>query len=140
MTDEELTANFQPMLDALDQDFHWMMEHQPLLAHYTSIDVVEKILRNEEIWFSNPLFMNDLEELRFGLFQGREAFMTNDAVAIHKTGLSRYNVRSTITSASLIPSMLSMCMSFAFQNTVRRTQMAFFPCGELTEAKGTVQH
>jgi hypothetical protein len=42
-----------------------------LLAHYTSIDVIEKILRSEEIWFSNPLFMNDLDEMRFGMLEGR---------------------------------------------------------------------
>jgi hypothetical protein len=33
-----------------------------LLAHYTSIPVLEAILRNNEIWLSNPLFMNDMEE------------------------------------------------------------------------------
>jgi hypothetical protein len=40
---------------------------QPLLAHYTSISTLESILRNEEIWLSNPLFMNDMKEVRFGL-------------------------------------------------------------------------
>lgn len=38
---------------------------KPLLAHYTSINVLEKMLRDNEIWFSNPLFMNDFEEVRF---------------------------------------------------------------------------
>ena len=33
-----------------------------LLAHYTSVQVVEQILKHEELWFSNPLYMNDLEE------------------------------------------------------------------------------
>ncbi len=40
---------------------------RPLLAHYTSIEVLEQIFKNREIWFSNPLFMNDLEEVRFGI-------------------------------------------------------------------------
>lgn len=39
----------------------------PLLAHYTSIQTLEGIMANDELWFSNPLFMNDLDELRFGM-------------------------------------------------------------------------
>ncbi len=31
-----------------------------LLAHYTSVQVVEQIVKHEELWFSNPLYMNDL--------------------------------------------------------------------------------
>lgn len=50
---------------------------RPLLAHYTSIDTVEKILQYKELWFSNPLFMNDLEELRFGIRLGVAAFHEN---------------------------------------------------------------
>jgi hypothetical protein len=34
-----------------------------LVAHYTTLEVLEKILGTNEIWFSNPLFMNDLEEV-----------------------------------------------------------------------------
>jgi len=43
---------------------------KPLLAHYTSLSVLENIVKNNEIWFSNPLFMNDLEELKFGINTG----------------------------------------------------------------------
>ena len=50
----------------------------PLLAHYTSIPVLEKILRDKEIWLSNPLFMNDLHEMRFGLNEGALIFDDND--------------------------------------------------------------
>lgn len=39
------------------------------LAHYTSLEVLEKIIQTEEIWFSNPLFMNDYEEVQFVLNQ-----------------------------------------------------------------------
>jgi hypothetical protein len=45
-----------------------------LLAHYTSVETVEQILRNNEIWFSNPLYMNDLEEMRVGIFLGNQIF------------------------------------------------------------------
>ena len=44
-----------------------LQKERPLLAHYTSISAMERILQNSEIWFSNPLFMNDLQEMRFGL-------------------------------------------------------------------------
>lgn len=52
---------------------------KPLLAHYTSIPVFEEILRNNEIWFSNPLFMNDIEEVRYGIITG-EAIVRNNPV------------------------------------------------------------
>jgi hypothetical protein len=49
-------------------------QEKPLLAHYTSIQTVEKILTMEEVWLSNPLFMNDMEELHFGLNVGMHQF------------------------------------------------------------------
>lgn len=45
---------------------------RPLLAHYTSLENLEKILDSEQIWLSNPLLMNDLEEVRFGVLNGME--------------------------------------------------------------------
>ncbi|TAK47534.1 MAG: DUF2971 domain-containing protein [Xanthobacteraceae bacterium] len=45
-----------------------------LLAHYTSVQVVEQILKNNEIWFANPLYMNDLDEMRAGLLLGSQIF------------------------------------------------------------------
>src|SRR5689334_21170310 len=69
MNDQEAMQLFQPLFIDLD-DFHYLLAQKPLLAHYTSIQVLEKIMKNEELWFSNPLFMNDLEEMRFGLHQG----------------------------------------------------------------------
>jgi hypothetical protein len=80
MTDEEIGALFLPLEAELNEDFIWLMNNHPLLAHYTSIDVIEKILRSEEIWFSNPLFMNDLEEMRFGMLEGRRLFEESEAV------------------------------------------------------------
>lgn len=50
------------------------------MAHYTSITALEKILKSEEVWFSNPLFMNDLEEVRFGFHRGKEIFEQSDVV------------------------------------------------------------
>lgn len=53
---------------------------RPLLAHYTSISVLESMLKHEEIWLSHPLLMNDHQELAWGMRQGREAFLTSAAL------------------------------------------------------------
>jgi len=45
-----------------------------LLAHYTAVHVIEKILKDEELWFANPLYMNDLEEMRTGIVLGSQHF------------------------------------------------------------------
>jgi len=45
-----------------------------LLAHYTSVQIIEQILRNDEIWFGNPLYMNDLDEMRAGILVGSQVF------------------------------------------------------------------
>lgn len=45
----------------------------PLLAHYTSIQTLERIAQTGEIWFSNPLYMNDVDELRYGMNLGLHA-------------------------------------------------------------------
>lgn len=47
---------------------------RPLLAHYTSVAVLDMMMANDEIWFSHPLYMNDLEELRFGMIEGANVF------------------------------------------------------------------
>lgn len=47
---------------------------RPLLAHYTSVAVLDLMMSNDEIWFSHPLYMNDLEELRFGMIEGANVF------------------------------------------------------------------
>jgi hypothetical protein len=50
----------------------------PLLAHYTSMDNFDLIVDGEEFWFSNPLNMNDSEELTFGMIQGASEFKANE--------------------------------------------------------------
>lgn len=56
-------------------------DQSPLLAHYTSISTIEKIIESNELWLSNPLFMNDWEELRFGMNTGADSFRANPLVA-----------------------------------------------------------
>ncbi|SRR6266496_309844 len=63
--------------DALHRPFDCtdrLRNNPPLLAHYTSVQVAEQIIKNEEIWLSHPFYMNDLEELNFGMLQGIQSF------------------------------------------------------------------
>ena len=71
---DQLYSDLQP-----DEQFP---AKKPLLAHYTSIHALEKILQTDEVWFSNPLFMNDLEEVRFGIFQGVPLVLNNSDIAL----------------------------------------------------------
>lgn len=52
----------------------------PLLAHYTSINSFDCMVDGEELWFSNPLNMNDSDELIFGMNQGASGFKNNAAL------------------------------------------------------------
>jgi hypothetical protein len=72
---EQLNRLLQPVFTDFDDGLRLTLEQSPtLLAHYTSMEVLEKICRYEELWFSSPLFMNDPEELRFGMAKGRQLF------------------------------------------------------------------
>lgn len=54
---------------------------RPLLAHYTSVSTLEKIVSTNQVWLSNPLYMNDLEELRFGMNAGADDFRSSQHLA-----------------------------------------------------------
>jgi len=66
MNDDEVIAQFNPFYADLGGADEFPAA-RPLLAHYTSLATLEKILATDEVWFSNPLLMNDFEELRFGM-------------------------------------------------------------------------
>jgi hypothetical protein len=70
---------FAPLYDDIRSDDHFPAK-KPILAHYTSLDVLEKILATNEVWLSNPLFMNDLEEVRFGFIHGVRALKESSAI------------------------------------------------------------
>src|SRR5262249_41484538 len=74
VTDDEIMKLFQPLWADLRPEDEFYRK-KPLLAHYTTIQTLEKILTNNELWFSNPLFMNDYEEVRFGVFEGNSLVM-----------------------------------------------------------------
>jgi Protein of unknown function (DUF2971) len=44
----------------------------PLLAHYTDIKTAVSFLESGQLWLSNPLFMNDTQEITFGVLKGIE--------------------------------------------------------------------
>lgn len=64
---------------------------RPLWAHYTSLTNFEKIIMGEEIWFSSPLYMNDREELLFGLSEGAAAFIKSEKLARCCRSVERHN-------------------------------------------------
>jgi hypothetical protein len=66
-TDQELFEIFNPLFP---RRTFAEGARPPLLAHYTSIKAMEAILKTNKVWFSNPLFMNDLQEVRFGITEG----------------------------------------------------------------------
>mgnify|MGYP003393212258 CR=1 FL=1 len=80
MNDIEIYNLFSQSLfsDVLeDEQFY---HKKPLLAHYTTLSVLEKILDTDEIWFSNPLCMNDYEEVKFGISEGMRLIDHNEEI------------------------------------------------------------
>jgi Protein of unknown function (DUF2971) len=70
---KDILAAYDPLQKPFDCTER-LQTDPPLLAHYTSLHVAEQIIKNEEIWLSHPFYMNDLEELRFGMQQGIQHF------------------------------------------------------------------
>ena len=79
MDQAQITDLFKPLFADLDGEDSYPKK-RPLLAHYTSVSVLEAILRNNEVWFSNPLFMNDMEEVRFGINVGANLFVSSSEI------------------------------------------------------------
>jgi len=78
-SDNRYVSAFAPLWNDL-RDEDSFPAKRPLLAHYTSIGTLEQIMRNDEVWFSNPLFMNDHEELRFGVNEGAAALLVHSGL------------------------------------------------------------
>lgn len=74
--------NEEELFEALYEDLRDDIEEsRPLLAHYTSIENLENIVRSNELWLSHPLVMNDREEVTFGVNFGVQAFEQNQELA-----------------------------------------------------------
>lgn len=86
MTTTQIDAEYQALQQAFSPLYgeftagNSFPERRPLLAHYTSTANLERILATDELWFSNPLLMNDLQELRFGVLEGAQKFIGNAAI------------------------------------------------------------
>jgi hypothetical protein len=79
MNDHQIIQLFRPLLSDSRPEDHFGVR-KPLLAHYASITTLEAILRNNEVWLSNPLFMNDMEEVRFGINAEVNIFLSSPEV------------------------------------------------------------
>jgi hypothetical protein len=83
----EIYALFHPL---------WVPDHQafervrPLLAHYTSIEVVESVLTTNELWFSNPLLMNDLEEVQFSVEMALQLVSSSTEIQVACQSMERF--------------------------------------------------
>ena len=63
----EMTLSLVALLNSDLASASGATQRKPLLAHYTSMDTLEKIVRNHELWLSHPLLMNDYEEVNHGI-------------------------------------------------------------------------
>lgn len=79
MDKNEIHNLFLSLYDDVNKEDEFSKK-KPLLAHYTSFDSLEKILRSEEIWLSNPLFMNDIEEVVFGFTNAAQIFRDSQII------------------------------------------------------------
>lgn len=77
MNDEEILQLFMPLWSEVLEKNEFYVK-KPLLAHYTSIHVLERMLSENEVWFSNPLFMNDISEVKFGVLEGTRLVMESE--------------------------------------------------------------
>ena len=86
--------NYSNLFLPLFNDLEELDEHpRPLLAHYTSISTLENIMKTNEIWFSNPLYMNDIQEMRFGILEGVRLFEKNKDAILNACGNEdRFNI------------------------------------------------
>ncbi|MGE7471057.1 hypothetical protein ACQKLX_16550 [Bosea sp. NPDC003192] len=75
MDTNEMETAFAPLFKEIEEDE--LEKSKPLLAHYTTVQTLEKILQNREIWLANPLFMNDFEELKWGIQNDVQEFLNN---------------------------------------------------------------
>lgn len=55
---------------------------RPHLAHYTSIATAEAIFMHKQLWLSNPLFMNDHQEMMWGIEHSIRIIPQNDALRL----------------------------------------------------------
>lgn len=99
-SDNEIYETFNPLWDDI-QHASTFPSQRPLLAHYTSIATLENIMRSDELWFSNPLYMNDMEELKFGILEGAQAFREHKLIESACHDQNRYELLRSIFESQL---------------------------------------
>ncbi|MER2097341.1 MAG: DUF2971 domain-containing protein [Pseudomonas qingdaonensis] len=90
-SDEEIGGAFDSLWDDLQAEDSFPHK-RPLLAHYTSIATLEGIMANDELWFSNPLFMNDLDEIRFGINESARVIRQSQEIKDSCGSKERYEI------------------------------------------------
>jgi len=80
MNDIEVHQAFEPLYSDIKPEAQFF-NALPLLAHYTTIQTIERIIQSKQMWFSNPLYMNDIDEVRFGLIEGESAITSSQALS-----------------------------------------------------------
>lgn len=90
--EEKLHQAFADVLWPPTEKENTFPAQRPLLAHYTSIATLECIMKNDELWLANPLYMNDLEELRFGIVEAAHAFRVHEGIRNACKTAERYDV------------------------------------------------
>ena len=90
MEETEIAGRFTTLYTDLRVEDEYY-SRKPLLAHYTSAQVLESILRNGEIWLSSPLLMNDADEVRFGLNESLQQFITSKIIESACKGVGRFD-------------------------------------------------
>jgi hypothetical protein len=67
LTADEFLAIWRTFLPLSERLRLVTSQRHGLLAHYTSVPTIEQILRTKQMWLSNPLYMNDMQEMRAGI-------------------------------------------------------------------------
>jgi hypothetical protein len=87
----EISNILEPLWgDVNPNEVHEIRKSQ--LIHYTSINVLQNILKDGEIWFSNPLLMNDYQELRFGLLNAVRILKENREIRVALETVERHEL------------------------------------------------
>ena len=84
MADEALTKFDIQCRDAVWEDFDLSAgfpARRPHIAHYTSLEVLEKIAHSDTLWMSHPLLMNDHEEMRWAMVVGRQRLFASSRLS-----------------------------------------------------------
>ena len=99
-SDEEIGEAFGSLWNDLKTE-ETFPEKRLLLAHYTSIATLEGIMANDELWFSNPLFMNDWDELAFGILESAKIIRENKEIKEACKTKERYDLFQSIFESYL---------------------------------------